>query len=158
MNGLIVVDASLAFKWLVEEEDSDKAHAILQSWESQDIIPTAPHLMPVEVTNALHRRVVRGEMSLTVAANLIKSLLSSKLELREGLDLHGRALELASQLRQGAVYDAHYLALSETLDCELWTADEKFFRGASPVAQNVRWIGEFVLPTSSSPRRWSETP
>ena len=34
MNGLVVVDASLAFKWLVEEEDSDKAHAILQSWDS----------------------------------------------------------------------------------------------------------------------------
>ena len=113
MNGTVVVDASLAFKWLVREEHTDKALAILRSWESQGIVPTAPHLMPAEVTNALHRRVVRGEMSLTVAANLIKNLLSSSLELREALDIHGRALELASQLHQGAVYDAHYLALSE---------------------------------------------
>ena len=59
---------------------------------------------------------------------------------------HDRALELASRLNQGAICDAHYLALAETLDCELWTADDKFFRAASPVAENVRWIGEFVTP------------
>jgi pentatricopeptide repeat protein len=158
VNGIVVVDASLAFKWLVREEHTDKALAILRSWESQGIVPTAPHLMPAEVTNALHRRVVRGEMSLTVAANLIKNLLSSSLELREALELHGRALELAHELQQGAVYDAHYLALSEALDCDLWTADEKFFRAASPMAENVRWIGEFVPPTSSGPQRWSGTP
>ena len=31
----VVVDASLAVKWLVEEDDSDKAHAALQSWVAQ---------------------------------------------------------------------------------------------------------------------------
>ena len=37
VNGSVVVDASLAVKWLVEEDDSDKAHAALQSWVAQDI-------------------------------------------------------------------------------------------------------------------------
>ena len=32
MSGSVVVDASLAVKWLVEEDDSDKAHAALESW------------------------------------------------------------------------------------------------------------------------------
>ena len=31
VNGSVVVDATLAVKWLVEEDDSDKAHAALQS-------------------------------------------------------------------------------------------------------------------------------
>ena len=61
MSGSVVVDASLAIKWLVEEDDSDKAHAVLQSWVAQDITRIAPHLMPFEVANALHRRVLRGE-------------------------------------------------------------------------------------------------
>ena len=46
-------------------------------------------------------------------------------------------------MRQGAVYDSHYLALAETLGCDLWTADERFYRAVSPVAPNVRWVGEF---------------
>ena len=43
VNGSVVVDASLAVKWLVEEDDSDKAHAVLQSWVAQDITRIAPH-------------------------------------------------------------------------------------------------------------------
>ena len=42
VNGSVVVDASLAVKWLVEEDDSDKAHAALQSWVAQDITRIAP--------------------------------------------------------------------------------------------------------------------
>ena len=146
MNESVVVDASLAAKWLVEEEDSDKAHALLQSWVSRGIARVAPYLMPFEVANTLHRRVVRGELTVVDGARLIARLLGSQLELHQTPNLHARALELASLLRQGAAYDAHYLALAETLDCELWTADEKFYRAASPVVDNLRWIGEFVAP------------
>ena len=146
MNGLVVVDASLAFKWLVQEEHSDKADALGRLWASQGTQRAAPDFMPVELANALHRRVVRSEISVDDAVRLIERLLASGLELHETPNLHGRALELASQLDQGAVYDAHYLALAETLDCELWTADGKFYRAARPVADNVRWIGELVAP------------
>ena len=142
MNGLVVVDASLAFKWLVKEKYSDQALAIAQTWNSQDIRPAAPYLMPVEVANALYRRVAQGELAAEAAAHRIESLLSSGIELHETPYLHSRALELASQLCQGAVYDAHYVALAETLDCDLWTADEKFFRAACSVADNVHWIGD----------------
>ena len=45
-------------------------------------------------------------------------------------NIHGRALELATQLNQTAAYDSHYLALAETLNCALWTADARFYRAA----------------------------
>ena len=63
VNGSVVVDASLAVKWLVEEDDSDKAHTALQARVAQDITRIARHLMPFEVANALHRRVLRGELN-----------------------------------------------------------------------------------------------
>ena len=71
---------------------------------------------------------------------LVDVLLASGIELHDPPNLYGRALELASLLSQGAVYDAHYMALAEALDCELWTAGEKFFRAASTASRNVRWI------------------
>ena len=144
MNGLVVVDASLAFKWLVSEENSDKARAISRSWADQGVQAVAPYLMPVEVTNALHRRVARGELSVGDAARLLEYLLASGIELRDFPDLHERALRLASHLRQGAVYDAHYLALADILGCEYWTADERFYRAVLAACRNVRWIGEFT--------------
>ena len=146
VNGSVVVDASLAVKWLVEEDDSDKAHAALQSWVAQDITRIAPHLMPFEVANALHRRVLRGELNVGDSIRMMARLLESRLELHQPPDLHVRALQLASLLKQNAAYDAHYLALAESFGCELWTADERFYRAASPSIDNVRWLGEFVAP------------
>ena len=58
MSDFVVVDASSAFQWLVEEENSDVAHAIPQVWDRQGIGLAAPQLIPLEITNALHRRVV----------------------------------------------------------------------------------------------------
>ena len=142
MNGYVVVDASLAFKWLVKEIYTAEANALGRSWNSQGIRIAAPYLMPVEVSNALHQRVGRGDLTLEAATQRMKNLLSSGLELLQPAHLYGRALELASQFGLGATYDAHYLALAETLGCDMWTADQKFFRAASPVARSVRWIGE----------------
>ena len=141
-----MVDASLAFKWLVKEIYTAEANDLGRLWNGQGMRIAAPYLMPVEVTNALHQRVVRGDLTLEAATQRMESLLSSGLELHQPPDLHGRALELASQLDQGAAYDAHYLALAESLNCELWTADEKFFRAAGTTVDNVRWIGEAVAP------------
>ena len=142
MNGSVVVDASLAVKWLIEEDDSDKAHAVLQSWVAQGITRIAPYLMPFEVANALHRRVIRGELNVGDSARLLES----RLELHQPPGLHARAMQIASELKQGAAYDAHYLALAESVGCDLWTADERFYRATSPSIQNVRWLGEFVVP------------
>ena len=142
MNGHVVVDASLAFKWLVKEIYTAEANALGRSWNRQGTRIAAPYLMPVEVTNALHQRVVRGDLTLEAATQRMQSLLTSGLELHQPAHLYSRALELASQFGLGATYDAHYLALAETLGCDMWTADEKFFRAASPVVRGVRWIGE----------------
>ncbi len=102
MSEFIVADASLAFKWLVEEENSGRATAIARFWSNQGLRLAAPCFMPTEVTSILHRRVVRGELTIAAAAGLVRDLLSLGIELHETPHLHTRALELASQLNQGA--------------------------------------------------------
>ena len=72
--------------------------------------------MPFEVANALHRRVLRGELSVGDNTRMIARLLASRLELHQPPGLHVRA------------------------------ADERFCRAASPSIANVRWLGEFVEP------------
>ena len=146
VSGLVVVDASVAVKWLVREEDTDKALALLRAWHEEEVTPAAPHLLPFEVANALHRKVFRGQLSVGDSTRMIAQLTGSRIELHQTAGLHARALELASELQQGAVYDAHYLALAEEFDCELWTADQRFHRAVSDRLTHVRWLGEFVVP------------
>ena len=123
-----------------------RAHDSLQSWVAQDVTRIAPHLKPFEVANALHRRVLRGELNVGDSTRMIARLLESRLELQPPPGLHVRALQLASQLKQNSAYDAHCLTLAESFGCELWTSDERFYRAASPSIDNVRWIGGFVAP------------
>ena len=143
-SGFVVVDASVAFKWLVEEEHSDKAAALVRAWDEEGIQPAAPSLMPYEVANALHRRVVRGEIASEIATSLLEDLLAVGIALCEVSDIHVKALQLASRLKQSAVYDAYYLVLAESLDCEFWTADQRLYRAARTEIGNLRWLGDFV--------------
>lgn len=145
MSGFVVIDASLAVKWLIEEQDSDKAHALLESWVTEEVTRIAPFLMPFEVANVLHRRVLRGEFSISESALMMTRLLGSRLRFHHSPNLHVRAIELASKFNQGAVYDAHYVALAEEFNCELWTADRRFHRIASPTIGNLHWIGEYSI-------------
>ena len=149
MSEFVVADANLVFKWLVREEHTDVALAILRSWERLGIVTVAPALMPFEVVNALHRRVARGELTVETAAYLVEARMLPQIQFHDSPDIHRRALELASELGQGAAYDSHYLALAELLDCEMWTADERFYRSASPAAPRLRLLTEFVASESA---------
>ena len=146
LSEYVVVDASLAFKWLVDEGDSDQAGLLAEAWTSRGIRTTAPYFMIAEVANILLQRIKRGEIDVGESSRLIAELLDTGVQLHHSLGIHQRAVELATELGQGAVYDCHYLALAELLDCEMWTADERFFRSASPGYARLRLLSEFVAP------------
>ena len=46
VSGYVVVDASVAIKWLVREEHTDRALAILNAWHDEGLTPAAPYLLP----------------------------------------------------------------------------------------------------------------
>ena len=98
--------------------------------------------MPYEVSNALHKKVVAGDMTVEIAAQLLQNLMVYGVELYEASDLNAAAFQLATRFNQRAIYDSHYLALAQALDCEFWTADERFYRSASPNLANIRLISE----------------
>ena len=145
MSDFVVADASLAFKWLVREDDSPNALALLNAWDREGLQIAAPHLLLSEVANALLQRVVRGDPTPQVAARFIEYL-RGRVELHDPPHLHARAIELAATLGVRAVYDCHYLALAEALGCELWTADARFRRAASAASDDVHALSEFAPP------------
>jgi predicted nucleic acid-binding protein len=63
MNDVVVVDANLALKWVLLEEDSTISMGLLDKWadEGKEII--APALFAYEVTNILHRQAVTGKLT-----------------------------------------------------------------------------------------------
>ena len=142
---LKVVDASLAVKWLVDEEDSGKALALYHGWAASGVQVAAPYLMLAEVANALHRKAADGELALQVAIEALEDMDTLEIDFSNPPNIHAGALQLADRLDQGAVYDSIYLALAERLDCELWTADRRFYRAARRFSDRIRRLGDFVV-------------
>ena len=117
---MICVDASVAVKWIVEEERSDQATALYDAVLGAGRVIVAPPLLPIEVTNILRQRMRSTERWLLDKATArLERFLSLPIAIHIPDDLHLRALALTHAFDLPAAYDAHYLALAEHLDCEL---------------------------------------
>ena len=150
MKTKVVVDANLAVKWVLNEADSNIAMALLDEWNQSDFIMIAPALLTYEVTNALFQNIRKGLLNLTQAKNALEQALSLGIELEflEEAGLSEQALELAQKYNLPATYDAHYLALAEREDCDLWTADTKLWKAVQEKLPRVHLLANYQ-PSSS---------
>jgi len=125
----LVVDASVAFKWLIPddaEEDVPFAKQFLVDHMEGRVAIAVPALLFSEVGNIL--LFGRARPSLEEAAEALQDLFSIPLSIAppDG-ETAAAALRLASQYGL-SYYDATYLALAESLECTLITADQKLAR------------------------------
>lgn len=118
----IVVDSSVAFKWIDSEREAHvgEARALLDDHLDGSLILAAPSHMLLEVLNAARMR--RASESLLM--RLTHSLLDLRLEWHDVTGLAPKAAVLAA--RHGiTLYDAAFAALSVHLGVELITADRR---------------------------------
>lgn len=141
----VVVDASLVAMWMLAEPYSLSAHSLVVHWARTRTEVVAPTFMMAEVTNALHKRVRRGEIGLEYAKAALAALQHTDLRLEEHPDVHVLALGLAHQLGRPSSYDAHYLALAALYECEFWTGDERLYNAVRSQLPRVRWVGAYSL-------------
>lgn len=114
-----LVDASVAVKWLVKEEDSDKALAL------PDRGPLiAPELLWTEVANGLWRKAMKGDIDADAALSVLPVLDTMIDERVSSPELTRAALALSIEL-QHPVYDCVYLVLARQREIPLVTADER---------------------------------
>ncbi|HEY0329800.1 MAG TPA: type II toxin-antitoxin system VapC family toxin [Rhodopseudomonas sp.] len=117
----LVIDASVAVKWLVPEEMSDLARDI---YGAEDRL-VAPRLIMIEVANALARKTRQGLLSQQEATYHFGTLPVLLPDLVDVDDLIEPALRNACALRH-PVYDLIYLEAARRLDAQLVTADVRF--------------------------------
>ena len=117
----LVVDASVAVKWLVAEEDSDAADRLLAGGDDLH----APRLMASEIANALWRKARMGEIGSGRAGILMAAVSEMPVHWSSDEALCSDAVRLAVALDR-PVYDCVYLALAHRVDARLVTADVRF--------------------------------
>jgi predicted nucleic acid-binding protein len=148
---VICVDASVAVKWILDEERSDRAIALYEATAKATQPIVAPPLLPLEVTNILRQRMrTRDGLSLVAATQHLDDFLALPIQFHNPAGLHHQALVLADAIGLPATYDAHYLALAEHFGCELWTDDQRLMRQVESSLPFVRWIGDHTATVGGS--------
>jgi predicted nucleic acid-binding protein len=138
---LICADASLTLKLVLAEPDSPVARSLWAEWEEQNVGVVSPSLWAYEVTSVIRNKVHRGKITPDEGEKAFATIHKLGIRLITPPDLHERAWEMAKKLNRSAAYDAHYLALAQTLDCEFWTADERLYNATRDQFPRVRWLG-----------------
>lgn len=138
---MIVIDASVAVKWLCVEIGSDQALALLDAPDGL----LAPDIFAVEVAAAVTRKVRTGEMNGEEARRACgewrHSLDAGHVELIPSGALLQPAIDLALQIKH-PLQDCLYVALAQRFDCALATSDPKLAARARTVHPRVAMIGE----------------
>jgi predicted nucleic acid-binding protein len=137
----VVVDASVAAKWLIEEEGTAAALRL----RSPDYELVCPDLLFLEVGNVVWRKVRAGEVDPADGRAMVAAILDAPFEVEPAAALLPAAWEIAVR-HDRTVYDGVYLALAVALDAPLVTADRRLARGLETTALRGRILDVEDLP------------
>ena len=118
----LVIDASVAVKWVVEESDTAEALAL----RSQHRL-IAPDLLVAECANILWKKVRRNELQEPEAMVAARLLQAAEIELLPSRSHIEEATRMAVELEHPA-YDCIYLAVAAEQGCAFVTADERLVK------------------------------
>ena len=130
---MIVLDASAVVELLL---NTATGQAVAKRMADPAIGVHVPHLVDVEVVQALRRLASLGELTAVEARTAIDDLRSLDLQRHAHEPLLGRVWELRQNL---SAYDAVYVALAEVLDTTVVTCDGRLAR-APRAAKRVELI------------------
>lgn len=140
----IVVDANLCVALIIPLSYSEAAAKQWQSWETQRTKLYAPLLWEYEVVSALRKAIAIGLINTKEAEPALQRLMVLGIECHlPDSDLHRSALRWAELVNQPVAYDSQYLALTEALEADFWTADKRLIDSLKGKKLTwLHWIGE----------------
>ena len=144
----LVVDASVAVKWVIVEAFSAQADALLTDALRAHRQIVGPPTLLAEVTNAIYQRQRRRAHGITPteAERAVAQFLRLGIALLTPADLYPQAFAFARTHQLTNVYDSLYVVLAQTLGTELWTDDQALLRALGTAAPWVRSIRDYPLP------------
>jgi len=144
----IIVDTSVALKWALAEIHSANANALRRDVLHRREEIVAPTLLLYEATNTLYQAGRDGIVPWHSVAQGLEDILTVVRLRPPTITTAKQAVALARMTTQTYAYDTQFLALAERLNCDLWTADERFQRAMQRHGfAQVRTISTYPPPS-----------
>ena len=142
----LVVDASVAAKWhLTDENHTKEASALFRLYYSGRTDLIAPSLIRYEIANALHNASRHGRITPDQAASEFATFLGYGIHDTIDSDSLVASAQVIAQETGASMYDAVYVAYAELHGYEVVTSDEQLARQMSGRAVPVHLLSELDL-------------
>ena len=140
MTEQVVVDSCVSVKWVVHEQDTEKAIELLSS----DLELVAPDIVLIETANALWKNVRRGLLAPDRAQIRLGDIPRFFNRLLPTPDLVAEAFMLGQAI-DVPIYDCAYVVASRRTSARLVTADRKLIAklAGTPDGSNVLHIADW---------------
>lgn len=137
MKKAIIIDASVAAKWLLPDEADFIADSIKKAFADRQIVIVVPIFIFYEVNNLLKSAVLSNRISSQDSLNFYENFLTLNFNIYSSKLLLKVTLQTALKLDISS-YDAAYVALAEHLQIPFYTTDEKLVKKAkSSLVKNL---------------------
>ena len=137
----VVVDASVVLKWfLPDEEDAERALALLRRFVAGRLDLVAPSLLDYEVVNSLLVAGRRGRLGEPLVERAIESFIGLGVPTRDLPEFHREIRKVAAACRCSG-HDAAYVALALKDGIPLITADARLAIAAASVHKDILVLG-----------------
>ncbi|SPF36062.1 conserved hypothetical protein [Syntrophobacter sp. SbD1] len=141
-SSIVCVDASFVLRLLLGGPGSGNAENLWEQWGHGEVGAMAPGLIYFEITNALHRLSVGSAITVEEAEQFLGLALELNIDTISEPFLHRSALLIARKCSLKSTYDAHYLALAQDLNADLWTADRRLVNAVKKRFSWIRFLGD----------------
>ncbi len=139
----VVVDASVALKWALDDEDHVQQAVALRDAALREgrFRMLAPSLWAYEIANGLVVAARRGRIDAATGEAALRYILALGVRL-----VDPRPVDVYREAERWhlSAYDAAYLALARAVEGVVWTGDRRFYQALRSRTSLVRWIGEFA--------------
>ncbi len=126
MAKTIVIDANVTLGLFLRLPYSETVDRWMQTWQAEEAHLVVPALWEYECLTGLRRAVTLKIISSEDSKRMAAELLALNFQrVAPTLELHQSALAWAERLGHSKVYDAHYVALADSLEAEFWTVDQR---------------------------------
>ena len=134
---VVVVDASVAAKWLVEEEHTEAALSLLHPRHQLH----APDFFLLEMDNVICTWLRRDLITSRLGGEMRAALRRISVGLHPFVESLDSAYAIATDTGR-SVYDALYVALAVSLDAQLATADRRLYDALAggALGRHVLWV------------------
>lgn len=139
----LVIDANIAIAVVVPAPLTVVARDLLRQWLENDVTIVAPTLWLAETASVIRRYVHAKQMTPQEGSNALDNLLALSISIVPDDQIACRnAYRWSSLLGQIRAYDGFYLALAESMNAPLFSADRRLVnRGQQLGLTWIHWAG-----------------